>query len=545
MNYFNTRHLFFISPYGIYEEEREKFDKFLQLLDRSNVMELFEKRSKEKGGRPNYSQANLLAAILYCFAFSKGSLRDIEDNIKFDLRVMYLMDNECPTHMTISNFINKEIEPKMLEIFTRITNEIIKEMDIDTSTLFVDGTKIEANANKYKFVWKPITYHNKLTIKIKKLLDKYGLANDIYDDKMITSDKVSSKITSLSKIAKEKKELDDLAILSKHLIKVLEYEEKERICGPNRKSYFKTDHDATAMCLKEDYYSGLGSNMHAGYNVQIGVSQGLILSYLVSQSRNDFKDYIPLMNRYYQQYDKYPVKVGADAGYGSEENYVYNQENNITSYIKHSSWEGNVTGTNPTLYKVNDDDTITCLNGNIGHIDTDITRHNKKKNTTFFKVTGCKDCEFRLFCKRYHKKKSDNYRIFEVNIRYRRLIQEAESNLLSPEGIAIRVNRSCQVEGVYGIIKQDEGYDRFRRRGIDKVELEFMLECLGFNIRKLFNYYSGKAKLGYWKPPETLQAEEFKKPSAKKLSKKAQRKKLKSANQKAKDDYKNKKKKSC
>ena len=52
------------------------------------------------------------------------------------------------------------------------------------------------------------------------------------------------------------------------LSKVLEYESKEEICGPNRNSYYKTDHDATAMCLKSDYYSGLGTNMHAAYNIQ-------------------------------------------------------------------------------------------------------------------------------------------------------------------------------------------------------------------------------------------------------------------------------------
>ena len=42
-----------------------------------------------------------------------------------------------------------------------------------------------------------------------------------------------------------------------YLIKLVEYEEKERICGENRNSYFKTDHDATAMVLKKDYYSKL------------------------------------------------------------------------------------------------------------------------------------------------------------------------------------------------------------------------------------------------------------------------------------------------
>ena len=75
--------------------------------------------------------------------------------------------------------------------------------------------------------------------------------------------------------------------LSQYFMKSLEYEEKETICGENRNSYYKTDHDATAMCLKDDYYSGLGSNMHAAYNTQILVSNGFIVSYYVSQDRSD------------------------------------------------------------------------------------------------------------------------------------------------------------------------------------------------------------------------------------------------------------------
>ena len=87
----------------------------------------------------------------------------------------------------------------------------------------------------------------------------------------------------------------DFNIISKLLLKVLEYEEKEETCGPNRNSYFKTDKDATAMCLKEDYYSGLGSSMHAAYSLQILVSKGLILDYYVSQDRSDASTLIPTL----------------------------------------------------------------------------------------------------------------------------------------------------------------------------------------------------------------------------------------------------------
>lgn len=62
-------------------------------------------------------------------------------------------------------------------------------------------------------------------------------------------------------------------------VKLVEYEEKERICGDNGNSYFKTNHDITAMVLKEDYYSKLSHDFHASYNVQVLVSSLLIMTY--------------------------------------------------------------------------------------------------------------------------------------------------------------------------------------------------------------------------------------------------------------------------
>lgn len=135
-------------------------------------------------------------------------------------------------------------------------------------------------------------------------------------------------------------------------------------------------------------------------------------------------------------------------------------------------------------------------------------------------------------------KKDDNFKIFEVRPKLQSYIQEAEQNLLSVEGIELRVNRSIQVEGAFGIIKQDLSYTRFRRRSLKKVSSEFMLVCLGFNIKKLFKYFNNESQPKYWKAPKNIEPEKFKKPSAKRLSNKASKKKNKSINQKAKDNYK-------
>ena len=316
--------------------------------------------------------------------------------------------------------------------------------------------------------------------------------------------------------------------------KSLEYEEKERICGPNRNSYFKTDHDATAMCLKEDFYSVLGSNMHAAYNTQIMVFNGLIASFIVTQSRNDLNVFIPLLKKHKEMYNSLPKSVCADAGYGSLDNYEYLDINNIENYVKYQTWEGNVSGRNPSVYHLNEDMTISCLNGNTGVIVDSEPWHPKKKDGVFFKIEGCNDCRFKTYCKRYMKNKDENFKFFEVSTKLQQYIQQSETNLLSIKGIEMRVNRSSQVEGAFGVIKQDIQFERFRRTSIEKVEVEFMLVLLGYNIRKLFKYYSGNLKTEYWKAPDNLTEEQFKKPSAKRLENKTNKKKNRSINERAK-----------
>ena len=317
MRYFSIKRAIFIVPSEKCNKEFEKIDKYMEFLESSGVGKIIEnvkyKNNKCKG-REGYNPYNLFAMILYCFAKFKATLRDIEDKCIFDIRVNYIMEGKLPDHSVIGKFINKYIVPYQYEIFTCLTKQIIKDFNIDISDVYIDGTKIEANANKYKFVWKPTKFHSKLDIKIKDILDKMGFkkinskdlinSKDFYDYLMIyaktnnidINEKFNGRGKRLTIEQKNYKQGYE------YLIKLLEYEEKEKICGDNRKSYFKTDYDATAMVLKEDYYSKLSHDFHAGYNVQVLVSSLLILMYGVFQYRNDIKTFIPMNDLYFKYY---------------------------------------------------------------------------------------------------------------------------------------------------------------------------------------------------------------------------------------------------
>lgn len=544
MKNFTTRNGALFYSYALDKEKAEEMDFYLRFLEDSGIRNILERSWNSrgfKGGRPPYEPCNMFATLLYGFCFDSGSLRDLEDKCRYDLRYRYLMDQEEPSYVTFSNFINSYILPFKDEVFYILSMAIISYFNIYPEDCFIDGTKIEADANRYKFVWKPTSWHLKLCDEVREILGKYDLLRNIPSNGLIDSKLIAKKLSALDDLKQDKddKELSkDIKRFLSLLDRALDYEEKERICGDNRKSYFKTDHDATAMCLKDDYYAGLGSSMHAAYNLQIMVCHGIVISYYVSQSRNDIKDMIPTLERFLGYTGICPKSICADAGYGSYENWKWLDEHGVLNYVKHSSWQGNVSGGRPDLYTLESEDYIICLGQKKGYPAILTDRHPKKQGSVFYEVQGCTGCEFMPYCRKYMSIKEADNRIFEVfkdHILYK---QESEYNLLSVKGIEMRVNRSSQVEGVFGILKEDMEYTRLNRTGMDKVSLELSLKLLGYNIRKLFRYYQSGALPDYWCAPSDLEPEEFKKPRAKILSRKATKAKIKSVNQKAKSEYK-------
>ena len=242
------------------------------------------------------------------------------------------------------------------------------------------------------------------------------------------------------------------------------------------------------MCLKEDYYSGLGSQMHAAYNTQIVVCRGIIVFYYLSQDRSDTRTLIPTLEGFKSMYGCYPKRICADAGYGSFANYKYCNTKGIEAFIKYPSWNGERTGRYPAVYEYLEDGTVSCLGGRTGNRVEIPNRHPKTQQSAFYKVENCTNCQFMAYCRRFMKDKEGNERIFEVMPEYVTLKQGARDRLLRPEGIEMRVNRSYQVEGTFGVLKQNMAYTRFRRRKLAKVRLEFALTCLGLNIRKFLKF---------------------------------------------------------
>lgn len=266
------------------------------------------------------------------------------------------------------------------------------------------------------------------------------------------------------------------------------------------------------MALKADYYSGHGSNMKAAYNIQFIVSSGLILMFGIYQDRTDYHTLIPMLDRYKAYYDSMSVNLCADAGYGIYDNYKYMEKYSINNYVKYQAFSNERNGKNPQKFFLKDDgDDIYCLNSKIGEIVSFEGTHQRIKNSKLYKFAGCLSCNYEYICRKNYKNRDDDFRRAELSTEYERLKNTARENLKSLKGIEIRVNRSIQVEGAFGNLKQNLGYIRIRRRGMEKVGCEIMLMSLAANIRKLFSIYDKtNTKSKYWELKEDTKPEEFK-----------------------------------
>jgi transposase len=416
------------------------------------------------------------------------SLRDMAKAAQYDIRMMWLTDELKPSHQTISEFMKHRLKDSIEKLFYDLNQYIIDQDKIDTERLYIDGTKIEANANKYKFIWKGSIekFRDKLYKKISKQIEKQnehykemGIFFPIYEtydlsylkrildflDKEVKQSEVSfvqGKGTRKTALQRDSEKV------SEYITKLGEYNHYIEVIGPDRNSCARTDHDATFMRMKEDHMRN--GQLKAGYNVQIGVSDEYIMHLDIFQERNDYQTLIPFLEGYRRAqgfYPKYPV---ADAGYGGLKNYRYLKDNQMELYQKYSMYRIETTNqkyaqdpSRPVNFKKDED-------GNFYD-------ENKEKLSFLWKNKKGNDV---------YEVPSSNRRV-EINEELWTLQKEARENLTSELGIELRVERSIQVEGAFGIIKDQMRFRRFKRRGIQNVKFEFMLIDIGYNLAKFHN----------------------------------------------------------
>ena len=345
-------------------------------------------------GRTGYNPIMMYAVITYANMRGIRSIDRIVDLCERDIAFIWLTRGKKPKRDAFYEFKGKKLNSDVLDDLNyQFMRRLQKEGLVTLKELFIDGTKIEANANRYTFVWRgSINYHLAgLLDSIDKLYSDYnsflqdngfGEKYELGNAQMFVIDGIDKVRDIIEKnrkikITKHKKlsnnciiEIDncsplELLKLQKNLMAIADgegiafvngkgkrksklqqlYEEIEhcgqrlmgykecfKIMGKDRNSYSKTDLEATFMRMKEDHM--LNGQLKPAYNVQIAVENYFIVHGYVSNDRTDYNTLIPVIEKHKKVFGEVLEEVTADSGYCSEKNLLYLKENKIDSYIK-------------------------------------------------------------------------------------------------------------------------------------------------------------------------------------------------------------------
>ena len=466
----------------------------------------FKKLYHEKGRCP-YHPKMMLKIILYAYMNNIYSCRKMERAVQRDIHYIWLAAQERPDFVTINRFRNR-VKKEINNIFTQVVLVLADKGFITLDVEYIDGTKIESKANKYTFVWRKTVEKNraKLQEKIRVLLGQIDDA--VAQDKAAETDKVdftpdtlTSLITELQdslsaepesadkerqKRRREKKRL--VKELEKHRDKLDEYDGRLEQIG-ERNSMSKSDPDATFMRMKEDAMNN--GQTKPGYNLQISAENQFITDYALFSNPTDTLTLIPFLNSFPDRYGHLPSIAVADSGYGSEENYRFMAEAGMEAYVKynrfhleqHPRYKPNPFNHDNFHYNAAEDYYVCPMGQHMTRIGTSHlkTSSGYRSENARYRAQNCNGCPLRGLC---YKAKGDR-RTIEVNHRLNGYKRKARELLTSEEGLKHRGRRCVEPEAVFGQMKFNMAYRRFRHFGKDKVTMDFAFFAIAFNIKKM------------------------------------------------------------
>lgn len=506
-NHYNAFQLSLPLDLGIKINSDDEVVSFLKALEGVNLNKYL-KRS-ECRGRKGYDNVMLLKVVLFARMIGFGDVRSMESLCKHDIRFMYIMKEETPSFMAFERLLQDYLIDDIDHIFFDISQNIGKLMNIDKTVQYIDGTKFEANANKYSFVYKTriINARRKLFTKITEdiiLLDNergfdfqyhyFYCAQEVgYIVQYLMECIINNDIDLVYGKGKRKTSIQrwyDLFL--GYYIKLNEYEYWLDIIG-ERNSCSKTDNDATMCATKIDYYCNTGLSRPC-YNAQIGVSDGIIVNGDLFQRPADAKTFIPFMERYREYMEEYPIYPMADAGYGSYDNYMYCLTHRMELYMKYTMYAKK----NETKFKKKKYNTLNwetteegykiCPNQHIFNKNIYDRYEDKGKYLRIIQrlesKESCEGCPSKNECcqnKRHQK-------VLNRDVVLEEFYREVDENLSTEFGKELKKQRSIQVEGAFGVIKQDMKFTRFTRRGLRNAKMEFLIVCIGYNLKKYHKY---------------------------------------------------------
>ena len=480
---------------------------FVEGMDLSELYGTYQRIRKNQA-----TPEQLLKIVLYAAMNRIYSSRDIESSCRRDINFMYLLEGmPAPDHSTIARFLSIHLSRCSKKLMAQVTAALKGLGEITGEAVFIDGTKIESCANKYTFVWKKAVTKNmqKMFGKIIGLVceceSDYGI-RAVHQDR-VTPHTLIRLREELARIRNEegilfvhgighrKPKLQKQAEKLDEFIRRLEdYQHKLEVCG-DRNSYSKTDPDATFMRMKEDAMRN--GQLKPAYNVQHAVDSGYIVWTAAYPRPTDTLTLIPLIKEMEEELPFRYHDIVADAGYESEENYLFLRENGQDAYIKPNNYEISKKrkyrkdpGRMENMTYLEDEDAYLCKDGR--KLVPQGVRKRKTASEYQREVTiysgNCNGCPYKTQCIHGNNCRTpmeQRNKTLYVSKKMKQERAECLKRITSEYGTMLRMNRSIQAEGSFASVKADMNFRRYLYRGKANVVAESIILAIAHNIRTL------------------------------------------------------------
>lgn len=492
--------------FGLMIDEKEPvrlLDAVLEELDYTELLRLYSPKGRKSAADP------VILFKIFVFAMLEGvySLRGIQRQCEVNLQYKWLLRSyRAPSHMAFGRFLSRLTIPILENLLAQYIKVLAKYDSITFAEAFIDGTKLEANANRYSFVWKKRVIKaleglpQKLAGLCRRLEEYSGVdASGLKDKELLaylSSECEAQKIAFVHGTGRPKHPLQKFQEEAAALAAKRQEYEKHLVIMGERNSYSKTDQSATFMRMKDDHMRN--GQLKPAYNVQLAVESEYILGAGVFPNPTDTRTLIPFLQKLEALHKQKIGTVVADAGYDSEENLSWLYANDYASVIKPRTYEKEkkrsyalqIGLVDNMAYDANKDE-YTCAQGRQLVFIGRCTKKNRSGYVREGKVYQCHDCtccQVRQDCQKTRdgKEAAGSKKLF-IAEKYLNLLARNKELFQSPQGAVLRTNRSIQVEGAFGVIKEDFRYKRLLRRGAEGVYKELLMLIFGFNMRKLHN----------------------------------------------------------
>ena len=400
-----------------------------------------------------------------------------------------LGDEKAPDHSTLARFRTGRCREALEELFYQLVRKLEEMGETDHRTVFVDGTKLESRAGRYTFVWRKNV--EKQLGKVKEqvrqqtgLTTPEALASHLED----TVQSIRFVHGSGKRKSPEQKSWENLHRL---LERWRAYEQQLGVMGETRNSYAKTDEDATLMRMKEDHMRN--GQLKPGYNVQIAVNSEYITGIEAFSDRADARTLKPFLRRLERFHQTRYEEVVTDAGYESLDNYLYLESTGQTCFMKPTNYDQKKSrkfqkqvGRVENMAYDPEEDSFTCAQGRKLTLRRECTeqREGQLVSTAWYRCEDCTGCPCRSQCCR--AKDPTQPKELRLQKTFWEKREQTTQRIVSKRGIHLRLCRSVQVEGAFGLLKSDFGFRRFLTRGRANIRAELFLLAMAFDLKKLW-----------------------------------------------------------